>query len=82
MFLGKHKEPKDDMTIDRAKVAAVVQAGLEDAGVHLDAAERTQLESQTAILLEGLDRIDELNLPADRIEPALIFVVAKPNDDE
>jgi hypothetical protein len=33
-------------------------------------------------LLEGLDRIDELNLPADQIEPALILVVAKPKDYE
>jgi hypothetical protein len=70
------------MTVNRAKVAAVVQAGIESAGVRLDAAELTQLESQTAILLEGLDRLDELNLPADRIEPALILVVAKPNDNE
>ncbi len=70
------------MTVDRAKVAAVVQAGIENAGVRLDAPELTQLELQTAILLEGLDRIDELNLPADRIEPALILVVAKPNDNE
>jgi hypothetical protein len=70
------------MTVDRAKVAAVVQAGLENAGVRLDPAELTQLESQTAMLLEGLDGIDELNLPADRIEPALILVVAKPNDNE
>jgi hypothetical protein len=70
------------MTIDRARVAAVVQAGIHNAGVRLDAAELTQLESQTAMLLEGIDRLDELNIPLDQVEPALTFTVAKTNDDE
>jgi hypothetical protein len=70
------------MTIDRPRVAAVVRAGLQNAGVHLDAAELAQLESQTAMLLEGLDQLDELNIPLDQVEPALTFTVAKPNDNE
>lgn len=70
------------MTINRLRVAAVVQAGLQNAGVRLDAAELAQLESQTALLLEGLDRLDELNIPLDQVEPALTFTVAKLNDNE
>jgi hypothetical protein len=70
------------MIIDRARIVAVVKTGLENSGVFLDTAELTQLESQTAILLEGLDRLEELNMPADQVEPALIWVVAKPNDSE
>ena len=70
------------MIIDRARIVAVVKAGLENSGVFLDTTELTQLESQTAILLEGLDRLEELNMPADQVEPALIWVVAKPNDSE
>jgi hypothetical protein len=70
------------MIIDRARIVAVVKAGLENSGVFLDTTELTQLESQTAILLEGLERLEELNMPADQVEPALIWVVAKPNDSE
>lgn len=70
------------MTIDRARLAAVVKAGIENSCVSSDSAELTQLESQTAILLEGLDRLEELNMPADQVEPALILVVAEPNDNE
>jgi hypothetical protein len=70
------------MTIVHARLAAIVKAGIENSCVSLDPAELTQLESQTATLLEGLDRLDELDLPADQVNPALILVVAKPNDSE
>jgi hypothetical protein len=70
------------MAIDRTKLAAAVQAGLQNAGVRLDAAELSQLESQTAMLLEGIDRLDELKMPLDQIEPALIFSIAKRNDND
>lgn len=70
------------MTIDRARLAAIVKAGIENSCVSLDPTELTQLESQTATLLEGLDRLDQLDLPPDQVEPALIMVVAKPNDSE
>jgi hypothetical protein len=75
----KHKEQLS-MTVDRARVAAIVQIGLQTAGVRLDAVELGQLHSLTTVLIEGLDRLDELNMPADQVEPALIMVVPQPND--
>ncbi|HTY57133.1 MAG TPA: hypothetical protein VMB26_18130 [Candidatus Binataceae bacterium] len=69
------------MSIDRARVAAIVQAGLDRAGVRLDAGELAQLEALTATMLEGVYQLDELNI-SGQVEPALIFSVAKPQDDE
>ena len=71
-----------NMTADHPRVAAVVEAGLQNAGVRLDAAELAQLKSQTAILLEGLDRLDELNIATDQVEPALSLDLAESKADE
>jgi len=70
------------MNADDPRVAAVVEAGIQNAGVRLDAAELAQLKSQTAILLEGLDRLDELNIAPEQVEPALTLNIATPNDDD
>jgi hypothetical protein len=70
------------VTIDRARVAAIVQAGLEHAGVTLDAVELAQLESQTAMMLEGLEQLNEMKPLLEQAEPALTFVVTKPSDNE
>jgi len=70
------------MNADDPRVAAVVEAGIQNAGVRLDAAELAQLKSQTAILLEGLDRLDELNIAPERVEPALTLNISTSNDDD
>jgi hypothetical protein len=70
-----------DMPIDRTRIAAIVQAGLDRAGVRLEPGELAQLEAQTAIMLEGVNQLDQLNV-SEQVEPALIFAVAKPKDHE
>ena len=70
------------MPIDPARVAALVKTGLDQAGVSLDATELAQLESLTAAMLEGLGNLDELNPALEQADPALTFVVPKPERDE
>ncbi len=61
------------MTADQYKLDAVLQAGIQNAGVSLDGTELAQLKSLTAAMLDGLARLDELGVQSDQIEPAVVF---------
>ena len=70
------------ITADQSRLEAVLQAGIQNAGVSLDGTELVQLKSLTAALLDGLDRLDQLGIQPDQTEPAVVLNLQESKDRE